>query len=101
MLTGFGSGGAAGSGAEALVDGDAALGTEPADSRESWAVGDAGLLGDSEDPPPPPAVPIEGARCTRTREPPPFPAGPSDPVCSPRRWPSWSAWSAWSPSSGR
>ncbi|MEU1326986.1 type VII secretion AAA-ATPase EccA [Streptomyces sp. ScaeMP-e48] len=80
MLTGFGSGGAAGSGAEALVDGDAALGTEPADSRESWAVGDAGLLGDSEDPPPPPAVPVEGARRTRARKPPPFPAGPSDPV---------------------
>ncbi|MFW3476276.1 AAA family ATPase [Streptomyces microflavus] len=80
MLTGLGSGGAAGSGAEALVDGDAALGTEPADSRESWAVGDAGLLDDSEDPPPPPAVPVEGARRTRTRKPPPFPAGPSDPV---------------------
>ncbi|MGN2364714.1 AAA family ATPase [Streptomyces luridiscabiei] len=79
MLTGFGSGGAAGSGAGALVDGDAALGTEPAEGRESWAVGDAGLLGDSEDPPPP-AVPVEGARRTRTRKPPPFPAGPSDPV---------------------
>lgn len=80
MLTGFGSGGAAGSGAEAPVDGDAALGTEPAEGREPWAVGDAGLLGDSEDPPPPPAVPVEGARRTRTRKPPPFPAGPSDPV---------------------
>ncbi|GGW11367.1 hypothetical protein GCM10010264_45700 [Streptomyces globisporus] len=74
-LTGFGSGGA---GAEAQPEGDALLGTELVDGRESWPVSEAGLLGD--DPVPGPSVPVEGARRTRTRKPPPFPAGPSDPV---------------------
>ncbi|MEU5372396.1 AAA family ATPase [Streptomyces sp. NPDC005951] len=74
-LTGFGSGGA---GAEAQPEGDALLGTELVDGRESWPVSEAGLLGD--DPVPGPPVPVEGARRTRTRKPPPFPAGPSDPV---------------------
>ncbi|MZG05188.1 AAA family ATPase [Streptomyces sp. SID5614] len=74
-LTGFGSGGA---GAEAQPEGDALLGTDLADGRESWPVSEAGLLGD--DPLPGPPVPVEGARRTRTRKPPPFPAGPSDPV---------------------
>ncbi|MFF8983497.1 AAA family ATPase [Streptomyces globisporus] len=74
-LTGFGSGGA---GAEAQPEGDALLGAELVDGRESWPVSEAGLLGD--DPVPGPSVPVEGARRTRTRKPPPFPAGPSDPV---------------------
>ncbi|NEC22246.1 AAA family ATPase [Streptomyces parvus] len=74
-LTGFGSGGA---GAEAQPEGDALLGTDLVDGRESWPVGEAGLLGD--EPVPGPSVPVEGARRTRTRRPPPFPAGPSDPV---------------------
>ncbi|MGW1297758.1 AAA family ATPase [Streptomyces sp. NPDC002533] len=74
-LTGFGSGGA---GAEAQPEGDALLGTDLVDGRESWPVGEAGLLGD--EPAPGPPVPVEGARRTRTRKPPPFPAGPSDPV---------------------
>ncbi|MFI2084520.1 AAA family ATPase [Streptomyces rubiginosohelvolus] len=74
-LTGFGSGGA---GAEAQPEGDALLGTDLADGRESWPVSEAGLLGD--DPLPGPPVPAEGARRTKTRKPPPFPAGPSDPV---------------------
>ncbi|MFJ3577819.1 AAA family ATPase [Streptomyces rubiginosohelvolus] len=74
-LTGFGSGGA---GAEAQPEGDALLGTDLVDGRESWPVSEAGLLGD--DPLPGPPVPVEGARRTRTRKPPPFPAGPSDPV---------------------
>ncbi|MGW4178699.1 AAA family ATPase [Streptomyces rubiginosohelvolus] len=74
-LTGFGSGGA---GAEAQPEGDALLGTDLADGRESWPVSETGLLGD--DPLPGPPVPVEGARRTRTRKPPPFPAGPSDPV---------------------
>ncbi|MFD6202824.1 AAA family ATPase [Streptomyces rubiginosohelvolus] len=74
-LTGFSSGGA---GAEAQPEGDALLGTDLADGRESWPVSEAGLLGD--DPLPGPPVPVEGARRTKTRKPPPFPAGPSDPV---------------------
>ncbi|MEU0622385.1 AAA family ATPase [Streptomyces rubiginosohelvolus] len=74
-LTEFGSGGA---GAEAQPEGDALLGTDLADGRESWPVSEAGLLGD--DPLPGPPVPVEGARRTKTRKPPPFPAGPSDPV---------------------
>ncbi|MGW4838402.1 AAA family ATPase [Streptomyces globisporus] len=74
-LTGFGSGGA---GAEAQPEGDALLGADLVDGRESWPVSEAGLLGD--DPVPGPSVPVEGARRTRTRKPPPFPAGPSDPV---------------------
>ncbi|MFE6914072.1 AAA family ATPase [Streptomyces rubiginosohelvolus] len=74
-LTGFGSGGA---GTEAQPEGDALLGTELVDGRESWPVSEAGLLGD--DPVPGPPVPVEGARRPRTRKPPPFPAGPSDPV---------------------
>ncbi len=74
-LTGFGSGGA---GAEAQPEGDALLGTDLVDGRESWPVSEAGLLGD--DPAPGPPVPAEGARRTKTRRPPPFPAGPSDPV---------------------
>ncbi len=74
-LTGFGSGGA---GAEAQPEGDALLGTDLVEGRESWPVSEAGLLGD--DPVPGPPVPVEGARRTRTRKPPPFPAGPSDPV---------------------
>ncbi|MFD0426066.1 AAA family ATPase [Streptomyces parvus] len=74
-LTGFGSGGA---GAEAQPEGDALLGTDLVDGRESWPVGEAGLLGD--EPVSGPPVPVEGARRTKTRRPPPFPAGPSDPV---------------------
>ncbi|MDX2916452.1 MULTISPECIES: AAA family ATPase [Streptomyces] len=74
-LTGFGSGGA---GTEAQPEADALLGTDLVDGRESWPVGEAGLLGD--DPLPGPPVPVEGARRTKTRKPPPFPAGPSDPV---------------------
>ncbi|MET8885209.1 AAA family ATPase [Streptomyces rubiginosohelvolus] len=74
-LTGFGSGGA---GAEAQPEGDALLGTDLVEGRESWPVSEAGLLGD--DPVPGPPVPVEGARRTKTRKPPPFPAGPSDPV---------------------
>ncbi|MDX3375397.1 AAA family ATPase [Streptomyces sp. ME02-6991-2A] len=84
MLTGFGSGGAGGAGAEALPDGDATLGTDLVDGREPWPLGEAGLLGDGDgggdDPAPSPAGPVEGVRRTKTRKPPPFPAGPSDPV---------------------
>ncbi|MFJ9639461.1 AAA family ATPase [Streptomyces sp. NPDC101178] len=84
MLTGFGAGGAGGTGAEALVDGDAALGTDLVDGREPWPISDAGLLGDGDGggdgPAPSPTGPVEGARRTKTRKPPPFPAGPSDPV---------------------
>ncbi|MCQ1580675.1 AAA family ATPase [Streptomyces parvus] len=74
-LTGFGSGG---TGAGAQPEGDALLGTDLVDGRESWPVGEAGLLGG--EPVPGPPVPVEGARRTKTRRPPPFPAGPSDPV---------------------
>ncbi|MFQ6853749.1 AAA family ATPase [Streptomyces sp. 35M1] len=74
-LTGFGSGG---TGAGAQPEGDALLGTDLVDGRESWPVGEAGLLGD--EPVPGPPVPVEGTRRTKTRRPPPFPAGPSDPV---------------------
>ncbi|WP_097868056.1 AAA family ATPase [Streptomyces sp. rh34] len=74
-LTGFGSGG---SGAGAQPEGDALLGTDLVDGRESWPVSDAGLLGDAPVPGPP--APVEGARRTKTRKPPPFPAGPSDPA---------------------
>ncbi|MFJ3941292.1 AAA family ATPase [Streptomyces parvus] len=74
-LTGFGSGA---TGAGAQPEGDALLGTDLVDGRESWPVGEAGLLGD--EPVPGPPVPVEGARRTKTRRPPPFPAGPSDPV---------------------
>ncbi|MEU7332903.1 AAA family ATPase [Streptomyces parvus] len=74
-LTGFGSGGTE---AGAQPEGDALLGTDLVDGRESWPVGEAGLLGD--EPVPGPPVPVEGARRTKTRRPPPFPAGPSDPV---------------------
>ncbi|MGW7092033.1 AAA family ATPase [Streptomyces sp. NPDC054874] len=74
-LTGFGSG-ASGTGAQ--PEGDALLGADPVDGRESWPVSDAGLLGD--DPAPGPPAPVEGARRTKTRKPPPFPAGPSDPA---------------------
>ncbi|MEU6633098.1 AAA family ATPase [Streptomyces parvus] len=74
-LSGFGSGG---TGAGAQPEGDALLGTDLVDGRESWPVGEAGLLGD--EPVPGPPVPVEGARRTKTRRPPPFPAGPSDPV---------------------
>ncbi|MFB8141106.1 AAA family ATPase [Streptomyces parvus] len=74
-LTGFGSGG---TGAGAQPEGDALLGTDLVDGRESWPVGEAGLLGD--EPVPGPPVPVEGSRRTKTRRPPPFPAGPSDPV---------------------
>ncbi|MEU4924009.1 AAA family ATPase [Streptomyces parvus] len=74
-LTGFGSGG---TGAGAQPEGDALLGTDLVDGRESWPVGEAGLLGD--EPVPGPPVPVEGARRTKTRRPPLFPAGPSDPV---------------------
>ncbi|MFD6803743.1 AAA family ATPase [Streptomyces cyaneofuscatus] len=82
MLTGFGSGGAGGAGAEALPDGDATLGTDLVDGRESWPMGEATLLGDGDEdgPAPSPTAPVEGARRTKTRKPPPFPAGPSDPV---------------------
>ncbi|KAB2589800.1 AAA family ATPase [Streptomyces arboris] len=86
MLTGFGSGGPGGAGAEALPDGDATLGTDLVDGREPWPLGEAGLLGDGDgdgggdDPAPSPAGPVEGVRRTKTRKPPPFPAGPSDPV---------------------
>ncbi|MFI1225110.1 MULTISPECIES: AAA family ATPase [unclassified Streptomyces] len=74
-LTGFGSGGSA---AEAQPEGDALLGTDLVEGRESWPLGEAGLLGD--DPAPGPPVPVEGVRRTRTRKPPSFPAGPSDPA---------------------
>ncbi|MGC4929999.1 AAA family ATPase [Streptomyces sp. DT117] len=82
MLTGFGSGGAGGAGAEALPDGDTTLGTDLVDGREPWPMGEATLLGDGDEdgPAPSPAAPVEGARRTKTRKPPPFPAGPSDPV---------------------
>lgn len=71
-LTGFGSG------AGAQPEGDALLGTDLVDGREPWPASDAGLLGD--DPVPGPPAPVEGARRTKTRKPPPFPAGPSDPA---------------------
>ncbi|MFG3405202.1 AAA family ATPase [Streptomyces sp. NPDC048142] len=71
-LTGFGSG------AKAQPEGDALLGTDPVDGRESWPLGDAALLGD--DPAPGPPAPVEGVRRTKTRRPLPFPAGPSDPA---------------------
>ncbi|MFD4027281.1 AAA family ATPase [Streptomyces sp. NPDC058576] len=74
-LTGIGSGG---TGPEAQPEADGLLGTDLVDGRESWPVGEAGLLGD--DPAPGPPVPVEGARRTRTRKPPSFPAGPSDPA---------------------
>lgn len=74
-LSGFGAGAPGG---EALPEGDALLGADPADGRESWPLGDAGLLGD--EPVPGPPVPVEGARRTRSRRPPSFPAGPSDPA---------------------
>ncbi|MFI5726365.1 AAA family ATPase [Streptomyces cyaneofuscatus] len=89
MLTGFGAGGAEGAegaGAETLPDGDANLGADLGDGREPWAVGEAGLLGDGDGggggggPVPSSAGPVEGVRQTKTRKPPPFPAGPSDPV---------------------
>ncbi|MFB8122371.1 AAA family ATPase [Streptomyces bacillaris] len=78
LLTGIGSGGAGGTGAEVLPDGDTPPLTELVDGREPWPVGEAGLL--DEGPEPAPAAPVEGLRRTRTRKPPPFPAGPSDPV---------------------
>ncbi|MFT9788874.1 AAA family ATPase [Streptomyces rhizosphaericola] len=78
LLTGIGSGGAGGTGAEVLPDGDTAPVTELVDGREPWPVGEAGLL--DEGPEPVPAAPVEGLRRTRIRKPPPFPAGPSDPV---------------------
>ncbi|MEU9711713.1 AAA family ATPase [Streptomyces sp. NPDC047967] len=71
-LTGFGAG------AGAQPEGDTPLGTDLVDGRESWPVGEAGLLGD--DPGSGPPVPPGGTRRTRTRKPPPFPAGPSDPA---------------------
>ncbi len=74
-LSGFGAGAPGG---EALPEGDAPLGADPVDGREPWPLGDAGLLGD--EPVPGPSVPVEGARRTRTRRPPSFPAGPSDPA---------------------
>ncbi|MEU0161192.1 AAA family ATPase [Streptomyces sp. NPDC006261] len=77
MLTGFGPGGA---GADALPDGDATLGTDLGDGREPWPLADAGLLGDGDGAVPSPTAPVEGVRRTKTRKPPPFPAGPSDPV---------------------
>ncbi|MBT2380220.1 CbxX/CfqX [Streptomyces sp. CB00316] len=80
MLTGFGSGGVGGAGTEALPDGDANLGTDLVDGREPWPMGDAGLLGDGDDTVTSPAAPVEGVRRTKTRKPPTFPAGPSDPV---------------------
>ncbi|NGO86368.1 AAA family ATPase [Streptomyces sp. 196(2019)] len=78
LLTGIGSGGAGGTGAEVLPDGDTAPVTELVDGREPWPVGEAGLL--DEGPEPVPTAPVEGLRRTRIRKPPPFPAGPSDPV---------------------
>ncbi|MFJ9690192.1 AAA family ATPase [Streptomyces bacillaris] len=78
LLTGIGSGGAGGTGAEVLPDGDTAPVTELVDGREPWPVGEAGLL--DEAPEPVPTAPVEGLRRTRIRKPPPFPAGPSDPV---------------------
>ncbi|MFH9608874.1 AAA family ATPase [Streptomyces sp. NPDC017448] len=74
-LSGFGAGAPGG---EALPEGDALLGADPGDGREPWPLVDAGLLGD--EPVPGPSVPVEGARRTRTRRPPSFPAGPSDPA---------------------
>ncbi|WP_112492659.1 AAA family ATPase [Streptomyces bacillaris] len=78
LLTGIGSGGAGGTGAEVLPDGDTSPLTELVDGREPWQVGETGLL--DEGPEPAPTAPVEGLRRTRTRKPPPFPAGPSDPV---------------------
>ncbi|MYU02271.1 MULTISPECIES: AAA family ATPase [unclassified Streptomyces] len=78
LLTGIGSGGAGGTGAEVLPDGDTAPVTELVDGREPWPVGEAGLL--DEGPEPVPTAPVEGLRRTRIRKPPPFPGGPSDPV---------------------
>ncbi|WP_307666706.1 AAA family ATPase [Streptomyces sp. V2I9] len=72
-LSGFGAGVP---GAEALPEGDALLGVDPVDGRESWTLGDAVLLGD--EPVPGPPDPVEKVRRTRTGKPPPFPAGPSD-----------------------
>ncbi|MFE9460169.1 AAA family ATPase [Streptomyces californicus] len=74
-LSGFGAGVP---GAEALSEGDALLGVDPLDGREAWPLGDGVLLG--EEPAPGPRDPVEGARRTRIRKPPPFPAGPSDPA---------------------
>ncbi|MFE2293203.1 AAA family ATPase [Streptomyces sp. NPDC059452] len=75
MLTGFGSGGAEGSGAQ--PEGDATLGTDLVDGREPWPVGEAGLLDD--DPGPLPPAPVGGVRREKLRNPSAFPAGPSDP----------------------
>lgn len=74
-LTGFGSGA---SGAGAQSEGDALLGADPVEGRESWPMSDPGLLGDEPVLGSPAAV--EGARRTKARKPPLFPAGPSDPA---------------------
>ncbi|ARF76974.1 AAA family ATPase [Streptomyces sp. NPDC012600] len=76
MLTGFGSGGAEGPGAQ--PEGDGVLGTDLVDGREPWPVGEAGLLDDDPGPLPPP--PVGGVRREKLRNPSVFPAGPSDPV---------------------
>ncbi|MEV1046601.1 AAA family ATPase [Streptomyces sp. NPDC049916] len=76
-LTGFGS---QGSGAEAQPESEALLGTELADGREPWPIGEGGLLDEEPDPLPVKAVPVVGVRRKGTGEPPVFPAGPSDPA---------------------
>lgn len=73
-LTGFGPGGP---GTEAQPEGDALLGTDLVDGRDSWPLGDPGPLGDAAPVPP---APVEGVRRSTARKPPPFPAGPSDPA---------------------
>lgn len=95
-LTGFGSGGA---GAEAQPEGDALLGTDLADGRESWPVSEAGLLGD--DPLPVRPFPSRGPGAPGPASRRPSRPGPAIRSCWPRRWRSWSGWSAWSRSSGR
>lgn len=95
-LTGFGSG-ASGTGAQ--PEGDALLGADPVDGRESWPMSDAGLLGD--EPVPGPPVPVEGARRTRPGSRRPSRPGPAIPRCWPTRWRSWSGWSVSNRSSVR
>ncbi|WP_411083589.1 AAA family ATPase [Streptomyces sp. cmx-18-6] len=78
LLTGFGAGGAQGAVSEAQPEGDLPFSTDLVDGREPWVGGDSGLLGD--DPAPVPPAPVAGVRREKVRNPPPFPAGPSDPV---------------------
>ncbi|MEI7032048.1 AAA family ATPase [Streptomyces pratensis] len=70
-LSGFGSG------AAAQPEGDAPLGPDPVDGRESWPAGESVL---PDDPAPATSAPIEGARRKGAGKPAAFPAGPSDPA---------------------